>query len=125
MTRLYAEKILVVEDTPFMAEVLKDIFSEEGFGVEWAKDGHDALEIYPRFMPDIVTLDIVMPGMDGLELLGELFKLDPAMKAVMVSAVGMESHVMKAISMGAKNFVVKPFDKEKVLRCVKAALREY
>lgn len=108
-----------------MAEVLKDIFTEEGFEVHWAKDAEEALSLYPVVLPDITTLDIVMPGMDGLELLGRLLAMDPACRAVMVSAVGMESHVIKAISMGAKNFVVKPFDRDKVVKVVNAALKEY
>lgn len=121
----YRETILIVEDTPFMADVLKDIFTEDGFDTTWAKDATEALALYPAILPDIITLDIVMPGMDGIELLGHILEMDPAAKAIMVSAVGMESHVMKAISMGAKNFVVKPFDREKVLKAVHAAGSQY
>ena len=121
----YRESVLIVEDTPFMADVLTDIFTDAGYDVKWAKDAEEALALYPGNLPDLVTLDIVMPGMDGLELLGRLLDLDPAMKAIMVSAVGMESHVMKAITMGAKNFVVKPFDRDKVLRAAGAALKDY
>lgn len=123
--RLYPERVLIVEDTPFMAEVLRDIFTDEGFEVSWARDGAEALEIYPLLLPDFVTLDILMPGMDGLEVLEKLLILDPACKVIMVSAVGMESNVVRAISSGAKNFVVKPFDRDRILRCVNAVLREY
>lgn len=121
----YRETILIVEDTPFMADVLKDIFTEDGYEIAWARDAAEALALYPALLPDIITLDIVMPGMDGIELLGRILEMDPAAKAVMVSAVGMETHVIKAISMGAKNFVVKPFDREKVLRAVHAAGSAY
>lgn len=108
-----------------MAEVLRDIFTDEGFDVSWARDGAEALEIYPLLLPDFVTLDILMPGMDGLEVLDNLLRIDPSCKVIMVSAVGMESNVVRAISTGAKNFVVKPFDRDRILRCVNAVLREY
>lgn len=123
--RLFPERVLIVEDTPFMAEVLRDIFTDEGFDVSWARDGTEALEIYPLLLPDFVTLDILMPGIDGLEVLENLLRLDPSAKVIMVSAVGVESNVVRAISSGAKNFVVKPFDRDRILRCVNAVLREY
>ena len=126
MTRLpYTETILVVEDTDFMAEVLKEIFTEAGYEVHWAPNGEEALRMYPEILPDLVTLDIVMPGLNGLEVLRELWQLDPACRVIMVSAVGLESKVLEAIRMGAKNFVVKPFDKEKVLKATRQALNEY
>jgi two-component system chemotaxis response regulator CheY len=81
--------------------------------------------MYPELLPDLVTLDIVMPGLDGIEVLGKLWKSDPSCRVIMVSAVGLESKVLEAIRMGAKNFVVKPFDREKVLKATHQALNEY
>jgi two-component system chemotaxis response regulator CheY len=123
--RPYTETILIVEDTDFMAEVMKEIFTAEGYRVFWARNGEEALKMYPELLPDLVTLDIVMPGLDGIEVLGELWKSDPSCRVIMVSAVGLESKVLEAIRMGAKNFVVKPFDKEKVLKATHQALNEY
>lgn len=125
MDKPYNETILVVEDTEFMAEILKDIFEGAGYEVFWAKDGEEALEMYENLLPNLVTLDIVMPGMDGIEVLRRLWKIDPATKVIMVSAMGLEAYVMEAIQMGAKNYIIKPFDKEKVLEAARKALNEY
>lgn len=123
--RPFKETVLIVEDTEFMAEVLREIFTEEGYVVHWAKDGEEGLTLYPEILPDLVTLDIVMPGKDGLQVLGELWRMDPSCRVIMVSAVGLESKVLEAVRMGAKNFVVKPFDREKVLKAARQALNEY
>jgi two-component system chemotaxis response regulator CheY len=117
--------VLVVDDTEFMVKVLEDIFSAEGYRVHTARNGDEAIERYVEVLPDLVTLDVVMPGLDGIAVLGKLRELDPSSRIVMVSAVGLEAKVMEAIKMGARNYVLKPFDRERVLEVARRALDEY
>lgn len=121
----FPETVLVVDDTEFMVQVLADIFAAEGYRVLTARNGREALALYEEVLPDLVTLDIVMPQMDGIAVLGALAEIDPAFRAVMVSAVGLEAKVMEAVRLGAKNYVLKPFDKDKVLETVRRILDEY
>jgi len=123
--RPYPETILVVDDTEFMVKVLEDIFSSEGYRVHSARSGEEALSLYETVLPDLVTLDVVMPGVGGIAALSRLQEIDPACRVVMVSAVGLEAKVMEAIRMGARNYVLKPFDREKVLDVVRRVLDEY
>ncbi|RMG88238.1 MAG: response regulator [Candidatus Dadabacteria bacterium] len=123
--RPFPETVLVVDDTEFMARVLADMLEAEGYRVAVARDGPEALEIYERELPDLVTLDLVMPGMDGLEVLRRLKAMDPACRVVMVSAVGHEAKVLEAIQLGARNYVLKPVDKDKLLATVRKTLDEY
>jgi two-component system chemotaxis response regulator CheY len=121
----YQETVLVVDDTEFMVQVLADIFVSEGYRVQTARNGREALVLYEGLLPDLVTLDIVMPQMDGIAVLAALKEIDPAFRAVMVSAVGLEAKVMEAIRMGAKNYVLKPIDRDKVLDTARRILDEY
>lgn len=121
----YLETILVVDDTEFMVQVLVDLLTGEGFRVHAARSGPEALALYERVLPDLVTLDMIMPGMDGLAVLATLRGADPAARVVMVSAVGQEDKVMEAIRLGARNYVLKPIDRDKVLETVRRALDEY
>ncbi|MBI5018512.1 MAG: response regulator [Deltaproteobacteria bacterium] len=123
--RGFAESVLVVDDTDFMVQVLSDLFAAEGFQVHSARSGPEALILYDRVLPDLVTLDLVMPGMDGLAVLAALREIDPAARVVMVSAVGQEERVMDAIRLGARNYVLKPIDREKVLETVRRVLDDY
>ena len=121
----YPETILVVDDTEFMVQVLLDMFGAEGYRVLAARNGQEALTVYEQALPDLVTLDVVMPGMDGLATLAALREVDPAARVVMVSAVGQEEKVMDAIRLGARNYALKPLDREKVLETVRRVLDEY
>lgn len=121
----YKESILIVDDTEFMVKVLQDAFSGAGYDVYSAQNGEECLKIYDKVLPDLVTLDVVMPGMDGLATLVKLRRMDPSCKVIMVSAMGLEAKVMEAIRLGAKNYVLKPFDNEKVLTAVKKVLNDY
>jgi len=123
--RPYPESVLVVDDTDFMVKVLEDIFVGEGYQVFTASNGEEALRIYEDLMPDLVTLDVVMPGMDGIAVLRRLKEVDPAAKVVMVSAVGLEAKIMEAFRLGARNYVLKPFEREKVLVAARKVLDEY
>ena len=124
-SRPYAEKVLVVDDTEFMVKVLEDIFASDGFDVVTAASGEQALQLYEEHLPDLVTLDVVMPGMDGIATLQRLREIDPAAKVVMVSAMGLEAKVMEAFRVGARNYVLKPFDRDRVLEAVRKVLDEY
>jgi two-component system chemotaxis response regulator CheY len=124
-SRPYAETVLVVDDTEFMVKVLADIFTGDGFEVVTAANGEEALRLYEEHLPDLVTLDVVMPGMDGIAVLQRLREIDPAAKVVMVSAVGLEAKVMEAFRVGARNYVLKPFERDRVLEAVRKVLDEY
>jgi len=115
--------IMVVDDAAFMRIMMKDILEKGNHTVvAEAENGKQALLEYARVKPDLVTLDITMPELDGLSTLLALKKLDPNVKVVMVSAMGQKNMVIKAIKAGAKDFVVKPFQPERVLDAVNKAL---
>ncbi len=123
--RPYRETVLVVDDTEFMVKVLEDVFGAPGYRVLSATSGAQALDLYREHLPDLVTLDLVMPGMDGLAVLQALRGMDPACRVIMVSAVGLEAKVVEALQMGAKNYVLKPVDREKILVIARKLLDEY
>ena len=113
-------KILIVDDASFMRMMLKDILSKEGYAIIEAVDGKDAVEKYKIEMPDIVTMDITMPNMTGIESLKEIKKLDSHAKVIMCSAIGQQNMVIEAIQAGAKDFIVKPFEAERVKNAIKS-----
>lgn len=114
-----ALRVMVVDDALFMRNMLKDIFVRAGHEVvAEAENGEQALEIYQELKPDLVTMDIVMPQMSGIEALQEIMELDANACVVMVSALGQDSLVLEAVSSGAKDFIVKPFKEENVLEIV-------
>jgi len=117
-------KVLVVDDAMFMRAMIRDILVNSGrFEVVGeAANGQECLELYPKVRPDLVTMDIVMPQMDGIEATRELLKLDPSARVVMCSALGQEALVIESIAAGAKDFIVKPFSAEKVLKVLDAVL---
>lgn len=123
--RPYTETVLVVDDTEFMVKVLEDIFASAGFEVLAAANGEEALALYEQRVPDLMTLDVVMPGLDGIATLKRLREIDPAAKVVMVSAVGLEAKVLEAFRLGARNYVLKPFERDKVLEAARKVLDEY
>jgi two-component system chemotaxis response regulator CheY len=95
------------------------MLSDSGFEVAEAADGNQALAKYREFKPDGVLLDITMPELDGLATLKELIKMDPGARVAMVTAMGQQSMVMEALKSGARDFIVKPFEAERVLAAVK------
>lgn len=101
---------LVVDDSAFMRNVLKDILTANGFSrVYEAKDGAEAVSLYAKLKPNLVTMDIVMPGTDGLEGLEGILNINPKAKVIMVTAVGQENIVREAMKLGAKDYIAKPF----------------
>ena len=118
------KKVLIVDDTAFMRIMLRDIFSKNGYEVVGeAENGQVGVSKYRELSPDVVTMDITMPEMDGLEALKEIKSLDPKATVVMCSAMGQQSMVVEAIQNGAKDFIVKPFQPERVLQAVEKALQ--
>ena len=116
-------KILVVDDAAFMRIVLKDILTSSGFGkIVEANDGAAAIAAYQQHRPDLVTMDINMPGTDGIQALRVILQINPAAKVVMVTSVDQEFVVQEAIRLGAKDYVVKPFDRGMVASVVNRVL---
>ena len=105
-----ATRVLVVDDAAFMRMMVKDILSKNGYEIVGeAENGMKALEKYQELKPDLVTMDITMPEMDGITAVKEIKKVDPAAKVVMCSAMGQQAMVIEAIQAGARDFIVKPF----------------
>ncbi|WP_069997922.1 response regulator [Cellulosilyticum sp. I15G10I2] len=110
---------LVVDDAIFMRTVLKKMLTEAGFKVIGeAGNGVQAIEMAEELKPDIVTLDITMPEMDGIEAIEKILQVSPDTKIIMCSAMGQHSKVVEAIKRGARDFVVKPFEKTRVLQAI-------
>lgn len=107
-------KVLIADDAAFMRMKSANLVKELGHDVVEAADGAEAVAMYKQHHPDAVLLDITMPVMDGLEALKEILASDPAAKVAMVTALGQQQVIMEAIKSGAKDFVVKPFDAERI-----------
>ena len=113
-------KILIVDDAAFMRMMIKDILTKNGYEVVGeAANGIQAVELYKAHNPDLVTMDITMPEMDGIEAVKQIKAINPAAKVIMCSAMGQQSMVMDAIKAGASDFIVKPFQADRVLEAVK------
>ena len=115
--------VLVCDDAIFMRTMISDILSQAGFEVVGeAESGVQAVEKYRELKPDLVTMDIVMPDMGGIEAVREICTSDPEAKILMCSAMGQQALVVEAIQAGAKDFVVKPFQPSRVLEAVQRVL---
>ncbi len=112
-------KIMIVDDAAFMRMMIKNTLTKNGYSdfVE-AQDGAEAVEKYSAEKPDLVFMDITMPNMDGLQALKKIKEGDPGAKVVMCTAMGQESMVVDAIKSGAKDFIVKPFNAERIAQTV-------
>jgi two-component system chemotaxis response regulator CheY len=118
-----ANRILVVDDAAFMRMMIRDILTKNGYEVcGEANDGSQAIEKFKEVKPDLITMDITMPEMDGITALKEIKKLDPNAKVVMCSAMGQQAMVIDAIQAGAKDFIVKPFQPDRVIEAIKKTL---
>jgi two-component system chemotaxis response regulator CheY len=117
-------RVLVVDDAAFMRKMVGDALSAGGHEVVGeAANGLEAIDSFKALRPDVMTLDITMPECDGLSALREILTVDPTARVVMCSALGQESKVLEAIKSGARDFVVKPFQAERVIDAVGKALR--
>ncbi|MDR3288295.1 MAG: response regulator [Peptococcaceae bacterium] len=116
--------ILIVDDAAFMRMMLKDILTKNGFTIAGeAENGAVAVSKYMELKPELTVMDITMPEMDGLQAVKEIRKLDPQARIIMCSAMGQQSMVIEAIQSGARDFVVKPFQPDRVLEAVNKALK--
>lgn len=112
-------KVLIVDDSFFMRKMLGDIFIREEFhNLEYADDGRDAIIKYQDYKPDIVILDITMPVLDGLEALQEILNINPNASVIMCSALGSNGIVSQALQMGAKGYIVKPFQPQQIFKLI-------
>ena len=116
-------RVLVVDDAAFMRKMVSDALSGGGHEIVGeAGNGVEAISQYQELRPDVMTLDITMPEKDGLAALKEIMAIDPSAKVVMCSALGQESKVLEAVKSGAKDFVVKPFQPDRVLSAINKAV---
>ncbi|MDD5747536.1 MAG: response regulator [Actinomycetota bacterium] len=116
--------VLIVDDALFMRMMIRDILTKDGFEIVGeAENGVEAVKKYAELNPDLVTMDIVMPEMDGIEAVRNIIKNDPGAKILMCSAMGQQPMVVEALEAGAKDFIIKPFQPAKVLEAVRKALR--
>ena len=115
-----AKNILICDDAAFMRMMIKDILTKNGYNVVGeAENGARAVEKYAELKPDLVLMDITMPEMDGIQALKKIKESDPGATVIMCSAMGQQAMVIEAIQSGAKDFIVKPFQAERVLEAVK------
>ncbi|MDI6711930.1 MAG: response regulator [Anaerosomatales bacterium] len=118
-----SRSVLVVDDAAFMRMMIRDILSKEGYIIHEAVNGRDAVEKYLEVRPDLTTMDITMPEMDGIEALRKIREHDPSARVLMVSAMGQQKLIVEALEAGAMDFLVKPFQPTKVLETVKKCLQ--
>jgi two-component system chemotaxis response regulator CheY len=117
---IMAIRVLVVDDAAFMRMMIKDILSKNGYEIVGeAENGAKAIERYVELKPDLTTMDITMPEKDGISAVKEIKQMDPNAKIIMCSAMGQQAMVIDAIRSGARDFIVKPFQPDRVLEAVR------
>ncbi|MEA1961747.1 MAG: response regulator [Bacillota bacterium] len=117
------KKVLIVDDAAFMRMMIKDILTKNGYEVVGeAENGLVAIDKFKEMKPDLVTMDITMPEMDGIAAVKEIVAMDSGARVIMCSAMGQQAMVIDAIQAGAKDFIVKPFQPERVIEAVSKAL---
>jgi two-component system chemotaxis response regulator CheY len=118
-----AVNVLIVDDLAFIKIVLRDIIEKAGFRVIGeASNGEQAISLYQDTRPDVVLMDITMPGMDGLTALKKIREIDESARVIICSALGQQQLIVQAIQLGAKDFIVKPFQPQRVVSALKKAL---
>ncbi len=118
-----APKVLIVDDAAFMRMMIKDILTKNGYEIVGeAENGIKAVEKFQELRPDLTTMDITMPEMDGISAVKEIKKIDENAKVIMCSAMGQQAMVIEAIQSGARDFIVKPFQPDRVLEAVRKVL---
>ncbi|NLK97230.1 response regulator [Defluviitalea saccharophila] len=118
-----AKKILIVDDAAFMRMMIKDILTKNGYEIAAeAENGAKAVEKFKELAPDLVIMDITMPEMDGIQAVREIKKIDGSATIIMCSAMGQQAMVIESIQAGAKDFIVKPFQADRVVEAVKKVI---
>ena len=116
-------KVMICDDAAFMRMMIKDILTKNGYEIAAeAENGQKAVEKYPEAKPDLVLMDITMPEMDGIQALKKIKEVDGGANVIMCSAMGQQAMVIEAIQNGAKDFIVKPFQADRVLEAVKKVI---
>ena len=117
------KRVLIVDDANFMRMIVKDTLTPKGFEIcGEAANGNEAVKLYEELKPDLVTMDITMREKDGLEAARDILAKDPNARIVMVTALGQEKMLMDSLALGVKDFVVKPFEAERIVSAVQKAL---
>lgn len=114
-----SKKVLLVDDAAFMRMRVKKVLEEQGYSTVEAADGKEAIDKFVKEKPDLIMMDITMPVMDGITAIQEIMKLDAEAKVVICSALGQQNMVINGIKAGAKDYVLKPFQPDRVLEAVK------
>lgn len=118
-------RVLVVDDAAFMRRMLRDILTSNGLEVVGeAADGESAIDRYVELQPDLVLMDITMPGISGIEAVRRIVAADPAARIVMCSALGQQALVLESLEAGARDFIVKPFHPGKVMETINKVLEQ-
>lgn len=117
-------RVMVVDDAGFMRHALRGILERHGHQVIGeAATGYEAVQVYQSVKPDVVTMDITMPDLDGVSAVQAILKVDPKARIIMCSAIGAQSRVLDAIQAGAKDYVIKPFEEDRVVSAINQALK--
>jgi len=115
------KRVLIVDDAAYMRMMVKEILIEHGYEVVGeAENGLDAVEKYQELQPDVVTMDITMPEMDGIDAVIKIRSFAPDAVIIMCSAMGQQNLVMKSLEAGARDFVVKPFEPERIIQTLES-----
>ena len=118
-----AKTVLIVDDIAFVRKTLSDILTQAHYHVVGeAADGDEAIKLFTQLRPDVVTMDVVMPRMSGIDATRKIIKLNKEAKVVIISAMGQENLVMEAINVGARDFILKPFSAAEVLKTIEHVL---
>lgn len=116
--------VVVADDSKLSRKVLRNMLEEEGYAVvSEATDGEEAISAYLQYRPDVITMDITMPNMNGIESIREILSIDPDAKIVMISAAGQQKKIIEALKLGAQKFITKPFEKEEVIECIETIVK--
>ncbi len=117
--------ILIVDDLAFVRMMQKEMLTKHGFDVVGeATNGQESVKLYKQLHPDVVLMDITMPGMNGIDALKEIKKMDSEANVIMCSALGQQKLIISAIQSGAKDFIVKPFKEERLISAIKKTLKD-
>ncbi len=113
------KRVLITDDTAFMRMTLRNVLEKNGYEIAAeAEDGLQAIEKYKATKPDLVTMDITMPNMDGITAIKKIMEIDPEAKIIVVSAMGQKALVIEALNSGARDFIVKPFQPDRALEAL-------